>query len=213
MPTTGKIFVNYRRGDDPGSAQALFFTLEQAFGVENVFMDVESMPAGENFVEVLTRQVSGCDVFLAVMGKGWLEARDHAGRRRIDNSKDFVRIEIEAALDLKKHIIPVLIGDAPVPRAEDLPESLQPLTVRHAVRIVHGRFKADCEGLIKSIRQAFDKIEAKRLEAKKAAEVEAARRRAEAEAREQAATQEEREKRRREAIAELHPKKSQKLRN
>ena len=37
----GKIFINYRRGDDPGFAQALFARLEQAFPPEQLFMDVE----------------------------------------------------------------------------------------------------------------------------------------------------------------------------
>jgi hypothetical protein len=199
----GKIFINYRRSDDPGYTQALFSRLEPAFELENVFMDVENMPAGENFVEVLASQVANCDVFLAVIGKGWLNAKDPESRRSLDNEHDFVRIEIEAALKLQKYIIPVLIGDTPIPRADDLPKSLQPLVVRHAVRLTHDRFPADCQGLIKSIKQAFAKIEAKRLEEQKAAEVEAARWKAEEQARQQAAAEVERERQRRAAIADV----------
>ena len=36
----GKIFINYRRSDDPGHVQALHFLLETAFTADNLFMDI-----------------------------------------------------------------------------------------------------------------------------------------------------------------------------
>ena len=73
------------------------------------------------------------------------------GGRRIDNPNDWVRIEIEAALQQSKNLIPVLVDGANMPRPEILPESLRPLARRNAVRLTHERFKADASGLVAAI--------------------------------------------------------------
>ena len=70
---TGNIFINYRRGDDPGFTQALYSRLEQAFPPERLFMDVDNIAPGLDFVQVLNEQVARCDVLIAVIGKNWLE--------------------------------------------------------------------------------------------------------------------------------------------
>src|SRR5262245_32927061 len=119
---TGKIFINYRRGDDPGNTGRLFDQLEDVFPREQLFMDVDSIPPGRDFVRALEEQVAECDVLLAIIGKGWLDARDDAGVRRLDKPDDFVRIEIESALKQDKLVIPVLVQDARMPRAEELPD-------------------------------------------------------------------------------------------
>jgi len=121
----GNIFINYRRGDDPGFTQALFSRLEQAFPPERLFMDVDNIAPGLDFVQVLNDQVARCDVLIAVIGKNWLDAADESGERRLDNPDDFVRIEIESALSQKKRVIPVLVNDAKMPRSTELPEELE----------------------------------------------------------------------------------------
>jgi TIR domain len=79
----GTIFLNYRRGDEPGFALALYGRLEHAFSAEQLFMDVEGgIPAGHDFVQVLETQVAQCDVLLALIGQDWLRRRTtpgHAG--------------------------------------------------------------------------------------------------------------------------------------
>jgi hypothetical protein len=159
---TGKIFINYRRGDDPGNTGRLFDRLEGAFSADQLFMDVDSIPPGRDFVRVLEEQVAQCDVLLAVIGKAWLDARDDHGGRRLDGPDDFVRIEIESALKQDKLIIPVLVQDARMPRAEELPEAIRQLARRNAVRLTHERFKSDTQGLIKDIRQALREVSAVR---------------------------------------------------
>ena len=121
----GNIFINYRRGDDPGFTQALYSRLEQAFPSESLFMDVDNIAPGLDFVQVLNEQVARCDVLIAVIGKNWLGAADE-GERRLDNPDDFVRVEIESALAQKKRVIPVLVNDASMPRSTELPEGLKP---------------------------------------------------------------------------------------
>src|SRR5262245_29903985 len=147
----GKIFINYRRGDDPGNTGRLFDRLQEAFQPEQLFVDVDSIAPGLDFVRVLEEQVRQCDALLAVIGKSWIHARDDSGARRLDSPQDFVRIEIETALKYGKRVIPVLVGDAHMPRLGELPEPIRPLASRNAVRLTHERFRADVQGLIKAL--------------------------------------------------------------
>lgn len=53
----GKIFITYRRGDDPGFTQALYQRLEAEFTANDLFMDVEGhIKPGDDFVAVLNAQ-------------------------------------------------------------------------------------------------------------------------------------------------------------
>ena len=155
---TGKIFINYRRGDEPGFTHALLGRLEQAFPAERLFIDVDNIPAGEDFVRALESQVAQCDALLAVIGNGWLDATDERGSRRLDDPNDFVRIEIESALRLGKRVIPVLVHEARMPRPDELPEAIRPLATRNAVRLTHERFRADVQGLIKALQGALAEV-------------------------------------------------------
>jgi hypothetical protein len=65
---SGKIFINYRRGDDPGFAGRLFDRLEEAFTADRIFIDIDNIEPGLDFVRVLEDQVDRCDVLLAVIG-------------------------------------------------------------------------------------------------------------------------------------------------
>src|SRR4249920_3542751 len=94
----GKIFINYRREDSIGTAGRLHDRLAQSFGRDKLFMDVDHIPAGVDFVKHLDSQVAECDVFLAIIGPNWLKAKNERGRRRLDDPEDFVTIEIAAAL-------------------------------------------------------------------------------------------------------------------
>jgi hypothetical protein len=158
----GNIFINYRRDDDAGFTQALYSRLEQAFPSESLFMDVDNIAPGLDFVQVLNDEVARCDVVIAVIGKNWLGATDETGARRLDNPEDFVRIEIESALAQKKRVIPVLVNDARMPRSTELPETMRAFARCNAVRLTHERFRADVAGLIKSLEQVLSEGEAAR---------------------------------------------------
>src|SRR5262249_42453050 len=155
----GKIFINYRHGDDAGFAQAVFAHLTQAFAPEQIFMDVDNIEPGLDFVRVLNEQVAQCDVLISVIGKGWIEARDEAGVRRLANLAYILRTNIESALNQHKRIIPVLVGKAPMPRAEQLPESMKALARRNAVRLSHERFRSDTQALIVALQRALKNAE------------------------------------------------------
>ncbi len=95
-------------------------------------MDIDSIPPGVDFHEWLNETVASASVLLALIGRGWVDARDGHGVKRLENPNDFVRIEIEAALARKITVIPVLIDGASPLRVEELPASLHPLTRRNA---------------------------------------------------------------------------------
>ena len=158
----GKIFINYRRGDDPGHTGRLFDRLQDVFERERLFLDIDDIAPGVDFIRVLDERLAECDVVLAVIGKGWIDARDATGARRLDDPHDFVRIEIAAALSRGKRVIPVLVGEAQMPRRDELPELLRPLARRNAVRLTHEQFHADMQGLVKAIQQAFEEVKALR---------------------------------------------------
>jgi hypothetical protein len=156
----GKIFINYRRGDDPGYTGRLFDRLQEAFAPEQLFLDVDNIAPGLDFARVLDERIAESDIVLAVIGRGWIDARDAKGGRRLDDPDDFVRIEIASALSQDKRVIPVLVGEAQMPRPEQLPDVLRPLARRNAVRLTHERFRVDMQSLIKGLQQALDEIAA-----------------------------------------------------
>ncbi len=145
-----KIFISYRRKDTSYPTTMIYDFLEAKFGRENLFMDVDTIPAGVDFRQYLHEAVRGCDVVLVVIGEEWLV--DRQGRRRIEDAHDFVRIEIEAALQRDIRVIPILVGDAAMPGAEELPESIQDLAFRHAVQVRPGRdLRGDIDRLIREL--------------------------------------------------------------
>jgi TIR domain/Sulfatase-modifying factor enzyme 1 len=116
-----KVFINYRRDDAASFASRVYNRLEREFGRDNLFMDVVAIPLGLDFVKVIDEEIAKCDVLLAIIGPGWLGARDEDGRRRLDNPHDFVRIEIAAALKRDIPVVPILVDGTPVPEARQLP--------------------------------------------------------------------------------------------
>jgi len=150
-----RTFINYRRDDSTATAGRLHDRLAQSFGRNNLFMDVDHIPPGVDFVNHLNRQVAACDVFVAVIGPNWLDVRNEKGDRRLDAPDDFVTIEIAAALARDIRVIPVLVDGARMPKVSDLPESLKPLARRQAIELRHAHFGRDAEALTEKIREAL----------------------------------------------------------
>jgi hypothetical protein len=151
----GKIFINYRRDDSISTAGRLHDRLAQTFGRKNLFMDIDHVPAGVDFVEYLNNQVAACDIFLAVIGPNWVDAKDNRGRRRFDNPNDYVTVEIAAALARNIRVIPVLVDGARTPDDDKLPDSIKPLVRRNAVEVRNTNFGRDAEALVTKVREAL----------------------------------------------------------
>jgi formylglycine-generating enzyme required for sulfatase activity len=142
------IFINYRRDDAPGVDGRLGDRLAKNFSRRAIFMDVDAMRPGLDFVKQLEEQVSKCDVLLAIIGPNWSKAADEKGQRRLDQERDYVRIEIASALKREIPVIPVLVNGAVMPSEEDLPDDLKPLINRHALELRHTRFDGDSAAII-----------------------------------------------------------------
>jgi TIR domain/PDZ domain len=149
------IFVNYRRDDSKGMAGRLHDRLAEAFGRKKIFMDVDNIPPGVDFVNHLNNQVASCEVFLAVIGPNWLDSKNDDGARRLHDPGDFVAVEIAAALARDIRVIPVLVDGSRMPKDRDLPEVLKPLVRRHAIELRHDQFGRDAEALIERIRETL----------------------------------------------------------
>jgi len=151
IPTrSANIFINYRREDSAGHAGRLFDGLSSRFP-GRVFMDIDTIEPGIDFVESITQAVGCCEVLIVVIGREWLFLTDATGCRRLDNPSDFVRLEIAAALERNIRIIPVLVEDAAMPRPEDLPPDLAKLTRRNAIGLSDIRWAFDVDRLIQAI--------------------------------------------------------------
>jgi formylglycine-generating enzyme required for sulfatase activity len=161
---SGQIFISYRREESAASAGRLFDRLSNYFPANQIFMDVDSIDLGENFVKTIGETVGSCDVLIAVIGKGWLTSRDQEGQRRLDNPDDFVRLEIATALKRDIRVIPVLVDGASMPQPRDLPEDLKTLVHRNALVLSHDRFRPDSERLVAAVKRVLEKTAAERLE-------------------------------------------------
>lgn len=128
------IFVNYRKQDSPPYAGRRFDRLVREFPGNCVFMDIDGIAPGEDFVEVIDTKLAGCDAVVALIGHDWSTCTDGNGRRRLDNREDFVRRELTAALKRRIRVIPVLVGGASMPSSDSVPEELVALLRRRPSR-------------------------------------------------------------------------------
>lgn len=145
------LFISYRRSDSEGYAGRLYDQLIRIFDPSNVFMDVDSIVPGSNFVNVLNETLAKTDVMLVVIGSTWLTASDEKGRRRLDQLDDFVLQEIAIALGRDIAVIPVLVGKTEMPSDSDLPEEIAGLAARNAIWLRHDSFGNDAKRLIAAI--------------------------------------------------------------
>jgi hypothetical protein len=145
------IFICYRREDSVGHTGRLFDRLVQHYGRERVFMDLDGIAPGEDFVEAIQSRVGACDVELVVIGPAWARVADGAGRRRLEDPADFVRLEVLAGLNRDVRVIPVLVGGAVMPGAADVPEALRAFVRRQAFELSDRSFHEGVSRLIASL--------------------------------------------------------------
>ncbi len=144
------IFISYRREDSADIAGRITDRLIERFGHDGVFKDVDSIPLGQDFRTYLRDAVGRCAAAVVIIGPRWLDAA--SGRRRLDDPRDHLRIEVESALQRNIPVIPVLVQGAVLPAEEDLPETIRPLVYRNAQPIrPDPDFASDIERLIRGI--------------------------------------------------------------
>src|SRR5271165_1844980 len=153
---SGQIFISYRRDDNPAWARSLYDRLTQRFGENQVFRDVDGIPLGKDFLKEIERRVGECDVLIAVIGARWLTSTDQQGGKRLENPKDFVRMEIGTALRRDIRVIPVLVDGVSMPKSTDLPDDLKELVYRNALQIGDTHFDDDCRRLTEAIEEVLE---------------------------------------------------------
>ncbi|MBO0845417.1 MAG: toll/interleukin-1 receptor domain-containing protein, partial [Nocardioides sp.] len=106
------IFLSYRRGDTQWAARGIYDRLVGRYGRQNVFRDLDAIPPGARFRDYVEKKISESDVLILLMGKTWASYADEMGRRRLEQPRDPVRLELETALRLGLPIIPVRVEGA-----------------------------------------------------------------------------------------------------
>jgi hypothetical protein len=159
-PSTGRVFISYRREETAYAAGWLFDRLADRFGRGQIFKDIDSIQLGDDFVEVINTAVGSCDVLLALIGGQWLTITDEQGTARLDNPDDFVRLEIEAALTRNVRVIPILVAGAEMPRRDQLPPGLAGLAQRQALELSPSHFEFDTSRLQKVLDRALAYVRA-----------------------------------------------------
>jgi TIR domain len=112
-------------------------------------MDIDSIEIGLDFEKVIAKSLAQCQVMLVVIGRSWLNAVDASGRARLESPGDYVRIEIQEALQRDIRVIPILVNGAPIPIDAELPPLMRSLTRRNGIEVSHASFNADVERLIR----------------------------------------------------------------
>lgn len=150
-----KIFISYRREDSEGFARSLFQSLVGRFGKDHVFMDVEAIGLGMDFVDAIDSSLDDCGALLVLIGKDWVNCADGKGRRRLEKDDDFVRLELAKAIERNVRVIPILVKGAQMPKVGELPEELRSLTRRQALELRHERWDHDVDHLGSSLEKAL----------------------------------------------------------
>src|SRR5271165_1288546 len=146
-----KIYLSYRRMDAVAYAGRLFDHLSRHFGPDSVFMDIGSIASGQDFAQVIESALNACNVVRVLIGSTWATSTGQDGRRRLDDPKDWVRLEVVAALRRNVLVVPVLVEGARLPDPASLPEELRPLCQRHACELSDLRWSFDVGELVRDL--------------------------------------------------------------
>jgi hypothetical protein len=144
------VFISYRRRDSVAHVHALHGRLAAALGSEHVFMDVDDIGLGTDFMHAIQHALDGCELLIAVIGPGWAGG-ETTGERRIDRPDDVVRLEIAEALRGGLKVVPLFVGGVEAASPETLPEDLRGLEQRQGFSVRDDRFADDMELFVQRI--------------------------------------------------------------
>jgi TIR domain len=152
-----KIFISYRRADSKYVVDRIRDRLIDVYDEDAIFRDLESIPLGQNFSDVLKVATTTCEVMLVVIGPQWTSITDEQGNKRLFEPNDFTRLEVEAGLNNQKIlVIPVLVMGARMPGVDEIPDTLVDLRLRNAISIRNDPdFTPDMQRLIDGINEQF----------------------------------------------------------
>jgi hypothetical protein len=150
------VFLSYRRGDTQWAARGIYERLVDRYGRKNVFRDLDAIPPGARFRDYVEKKISESDIVILLIGKAWASYADEAGRRRLEQPRDPVRLEVETALRLGLPIIPVRVEGAPMPTEGDLVPSIVDLLEFNAAEVSDSRWDYDVDRLLSAINETVE---------------------------------------------------------
>ncbi len=150
-----KLFLSYRRDDNPYAAGRLYDHLINDFGEDAVYFDVTASYGGIDFRKLIDYKIAECEAVIVVIGEKWLSIKDEEGNRRIDQADDFVHIEVRSALDRGIPITPIFVDNGKIPKPSDLPEILKDLSYRNGFPASASEFRIQVKGIINAIRNGI----------------------------------------------------------
>lgn len=157
-----KIFINYRRADNPDFVERIRDWFAWKYGRDSVFMDFDTIPPFTPFADFIREQVRECDVLVTIIGPEWLRLlRDRVEQQ---DEEDYVQLEIRLAIEEGKPIAPICIKKAPIPRARDLPADLRPMLDYNMAGLDSGKhFLDNIEMLMDSLEQELSRLDGLKL--------------------------------------------------
>lgn len=151
------LFISYRREDSAPNTGRIYDALRNSFPDLRVFMDIDAIEPGDDFVTAIDSTLAESQIVVAVIGPKWLLVTDQSGLRRLDSPDDYVVSELHAALEKDVCVMPVLVSGASMPPATALPLPLKSLARRNAIEISDTRFRTDMERLSEAISKVIEK--------------------------------------------------------
>ncbi len=149
-----KIFISYRREDSSGHVGRLYDRLAGRFGKSRVLRDIDSIPFGADFEKLLEGHLHESSVCVVVIGDKWMSLL----RDRQATPRDYVRFEVGRALKMDCLVIPVLIGNAQMPKQDELKDfpDILPITRRNALTMREDiNFESDFLRLLNAIEPRY----------------------------------------------------------
>ena len=116
-----------------------------------MFIDVDAIRLGSRFDDAIVRAVASCDVLIALIGRSWLDASAREGAARLADPEDYVRREIEAAIQEGVVVVPVCVQGARFPARHELPATLVGLTERQGFELRDATWQDDVAGLLRRL--------------------------------------------------------------
>jgi hypothetical protein len=154
---TATLFLCYRRDDTQDAAGRLHDRLVEAYGADRVFIDIASAPLGIDYVDHVAQRIATCNALIVMIGKRWLTIKDKKRQRRLDDPNDLVRAETRAALQQNIPVIPVVVQNADMPTADNLPEDIRPLARRNGIQLRPDQWKEGVDRLLKELDKVMKK--------------------------------------------------------
>ncbi|MEP6989213.1 MAG: toll/interleukin-1 receptor domain-containing protein, partial [Chloroflexota bacterium] len=154
-----KIFISYRRADNPDFVERIRDWFAWKYGRDSVFMDFDTIPPFTPFADFIRDKVRECDLLVAIIGTDWVKSLND----RIKNAddEDYVRTEIRLALELKKPIAPICIKKAAIPNVRDLPLDLRAMLDYNSATLDSGRhFLDNIDMILNAVEHQLQRLDA-----------------------------------------------------